>query len=587
MLASGKLLELFNSCAKAKNYSGSKAVMTALEIFKSKSIGLSGIVGFLDFYLNPKKYYCPFVKDTSSLENIIEASRDLTELPRRLEDFTAISNEYIIPKDLLDGMKNASTYHSSFKILDEMKNANNLISHQKISQSDKSEIERLLSASMDEYMTGMYKWQLGYDDASAQAIASSLEKFKKQVGSALDLEKVSLKLWIAYLEFLSKRDNQLSDKDKIILKNVSLKETDKLVKNISTRDIEILRPVLQRYVETKSEYLKNFLEFCANGSTQKVIDAINIGIDVNVKDTDGDTALMRAVDYGHTEIVNALLQAGAEVNAERTGTWNSVLSGNTALVTAVTHGNVEIVKALLNAGADPNTEDVDHIPVLMIATREKDNIGIVKALLDAGANVNASDRFGVTAMMHAAYDGDMEIVKALLNAGANANAGKTALLWAAKNGHGRIVNILLKAGAKYDRYKDGDVIDKCRTKTVKTLIEAIMAGDTITVNSLIDEGVDVNAKYDSKTALMYAVKSGRTEIVKTLIKAGADVNAKEGILFGSTTALMLAAETGNPETVNALLNAGANVSKKVLNYARKNKSLQGTDALKRLEQLVK
>ena len=152
MLVSGKLLELFNSCAEAKNDSSSKAVMTAIENFKSKSIGLSETASFLDFYLNPQKYYCPFVKDTSSLENIIEESQNLTELPRRLEDFTAVSNEYIIPKDLLCGMENAATYHSSLKTLDGMKNENHLLSHQSLSESERIDKERLASASMDEYI---------------------------------------------------------------------------------------------------------------------------------------------------------------------------------------------------------------------------------------------------------------------------------------------------------------------------------------------------------------------------------------------------------------------------------------------------
>ena len=448
--------------------------MTALENFNSKSMGFSEIVGFLDFYLNPQKYYCPFVKDTSSLENIIEASQDLTELPRCLEDFTAVSNEYIIPKDLLYGMENASTYHSSLKTLDEMKRENHLISHQKISQADKSEIERLVSASMNEYMLGVYKWQWGYDEDLIKAMNSSLDEFRTRVSSASGLEKVSLELWIAYLEFLLKRDNSLSDEDKLVLKNISLKGTETLAKSISTRDTAPLRPVLQRYEEAKSEYLKHFLEFCENGSTQKVIDAINIGIDVNVKDTGGDTALMRAARYGYTAIVNALLNAGADVNFES--------SRGSALMFAAEYGHIEIVNALLKVGAEVNAKDYYGETALMKAALHG-HTEVADSLIKAGAKVKSWSK-GDTALREAAEKGHTEIVKALLKAGADVNAkdniGMTALMLAARYGHTEVAEVLLKHGA----------------------------------------AVNAKDKYD-ETAFLYAKHHGYTETANLLRKYGA------------------------------------------------------------------
>lgn len=59
--------------------------------------------------------------------------------------------------------------------------------------------------------------------------------------------------------------------------------------------------------------------------------------------------------------------------------------------------NNEIVKALIQAGADVNATTHTGQTVLMIAVREND-INSVKLLIQAGADVNAKDVFGETAL---------------------------------------------------------------------------------------------------------------------------------------------------------------------------------------------
>jgi Ankyrin repeats (3 copies) len=72
-------------------------------------------------------------------------------------------------------------------------------------------------------------------------------------------------------------------------------------------------------------------------------------------------------------------------------------------------------------------------------------------LLDQGANVNAGDRTGVTALMRAAYHGQVPMVQALIARGADVNAtdrsGLTALMMAKHAGHKEIVDALLALGA--------------------------------------------------------------------------------------------------------------------------------------------
>ncbi len=65
---------------------------------------------------------------------------------------------------------------------------------------------------------------------------------------------------------------------------------------------------------------------------------------MNAKDEDGLTALIYAVSMGHVEVVQQLLQAGADVNAKEK-------EGRTALTLAKEKGHKEVIKMLKKAGA--------------------------------------------------------------------------------------------------------------------------------------------------------------------------------------------------------------------------------------------
>ncbi len=114
------------------------------------------------------------------------------------------------------------------------------------------------------------------------------------------------------------------------------------------------------------------------------------------------------------------------------------------------------MKLLLSRGANP---DVQMAPEsgspgwtpLMIAAAERHS-ETVAILLAAGADVNKRNRLGRTALMFAAFYGDVRIAKALLDHGADVDAvdGETsrpALAAAAMNGHLEVVRLLLDKGA--------------------------------------------------------------------------------------------------------------------------------------------
>lgn len=79
---------------------------------------------------------------------------------------------------------------------------------------------------------------------------------------------------------------------------------------------------------------------------------------------------------------------------------------------------------------------------------------IVGELLKAGADVDSMDAEGVTALMEAAWKGDVEVAEMLIDTGADLdvkdNNGCTALWLASREGHRKVVELLIDKGADLD-----------------------------------------------------------------------------------------------------------------------------------------
>jgi hypothetical protein len=93
---------------------------------------------------------------------------------------------------------------------------------------------------------------------------------------------------------------------------------------------------------------------------------------------------------GHTDIVQALLTNGADVNAQMN-------NGVTALMEAATNGHTVTAQALLKKGADVNAKDDTGTSPLMSAAFYG-HVETAQALLAAGADVNARNNWGKTAL---------------------------------------------------------------------------------------------------------------------------------------------------------------------------------------------
>ena len=266
--------------------------------------------------------------------------------------------------------------------------------------------------------------------------------------------------------------------------------------------------------------------------TQMVTSMLAQGIDPNIRDEEGYTAIMRAARNGHTAIVQALLTAGADVKAQTLGTRIGGYlggEGETPLMMAARWGHADIVQILLSAGADVHTKSGSGFTALQHAS-VFGNTGIVKILSDKGADVNVKDSGSGTALMTASLHGHVATVKLLLARGADVHAkdkeGETALLAAARSGAGPTLR---------------------HAQTSEVLLAA---------------GANINAKNnEGETALMAVAKNGYVPTAKVLLAHGADVNGRDVFLFGRSS-LMAAAYFGHAGMVEFLIANGADVNAK-------------------------
>jgi hypothetical protein len=154
---------------------------------------------------------------------------------------------------------------------------------------------------------------------------------------------------------------------------------------------------------------------------------------------DLDSLLIGASAGGHLDVVDILLQVGANVNA----TDND---GFAALMFASAKGHLNVVDRLLAAGAGVNVASNNGTTAL-IGASYKGHLNIVNRLIAAGVNVNAASNGGYTALIGASVEGHLDIVNRLLassdiDIGIFSKRGNTALDVARKKGHAEIVSAI-------------------------------------------------------------------------------------------------------------------------------------------------
>jgi ankyrin repeat protein len=132
-----------------------------------------------------------------------------------------------------------------------------------------------------------------------------------------------------------------------------------------------LAALLFTQTPSKQELNDQFFEAVRKGDAAAVTAALDKGADVNAKFRYGATALFKAAERGHKDVVAVLLARGADVKVKDT------FYGATAMTWSLNHNHLEVVRMLLEKNAD-DAEDV-----LMTGVREN-NDELVKMALERG-----------------------------------------------------------------------------------------------------------------------------------------------------------------------------------------------------------
>jgi ankyrin repeat protein len=299
--------------------------------------------------------------------------------------------------------------------------------------------------------------------------------------------------------------------------------------------------------------------------TQLLIEKMNlIQPEVNMLDSDGNTALMRAVKAEDIDSVEAEIALGVDASIRD-------VHGDSPLTHAVYHDLESIISLLRQSGSERIATDIQNGDEQLVTAAESGAMGTILDLLDAGVSIETENSDGDTALT-AAAGGHPGVLKVLAKLGANLshrnNKGKTSYMIASEANRVAIIEALDEIRAPVDEHDDGDDLVAVDAD-IDELISAVLSGDISMVRQQLAAGVDVNCENDEgRTALIYALAAlgrrdiGRREerdqeqILFMLIDAGVDPKK------GSVPSLLIAAQMRKLHIVNALIRLGAEVDVK-------------------------
>ncbi|MEE9443648.1 MAG: ankyrin repeat domain-containing protein [candidate division Zixibacteria bacterium] len=230
--------------------------------------------------------------------------------------------------------------------------------------------------------------------------------------------------------------------------------TNDILEASRSGDLELVQTTLDRDTTTigiRNDRGSTALHFAAeNGHLQIVELLLDRGADLEAIDVDGDTPLMGAAIRGHSEIFKMLLSRGADVDILN-------INENGVLHYAAMGGSVEIVDLLLDRGQNINTQVAQNqggfTPLIMAVFRNKQEV--VKFLLEKGADIEISDSYGRTPLSIAVQENKQELVKFLLDKGADIENldcyAYTPLYLARATGNVDMVQLLLDNGANENK----------------------------------------------------------------------------------------------------------------------------------------
>ncbi len=291
---------------------------------------------------------------------------------------------------------------------------------------------------------------------------------------------------------------------------------------------------------------------------------------IDAKFVNGHNVLTRAIKNGHKALVNKLISLGANKNSKNSK------SNRTAISYVAEKGDLEMLK--LFKGADINLADSDGLTPLIFAA-QNGNIEVFKELIKLGAKLNPN---GPQVKFSDQIDGDKKeeietIIKYIIlfetcefavveEFKEDLYKMKPDLLDIFFNQEKSIVTntiYILISGNKIKIFQelinfmshkkiDLDQVDNFLEKPI--ISDAVEKGRIDFVRVLLEKGAKVNYDLDKmkKTPLIYAIASKNIEMIILLMENGADISK---VLRGVGDNIMLVSGLTEDENIKKLITA--------------------------------
>lgn len=307
------------------------------------------------------------------------------------------------------------------------------------------------------------------------------------------------------------------------------------------------------------------------GKKEVVAAILDTGAQINATTDGHQTPLDMALKLGHNAIAEFLQSKGARAGAALSlhpavaagdikavrkhvaagANINEVINGELPLGIAFSYHHWDVANFLLNRKSDVTATQQGYETPLHIAAAKGAPEDLLKKLLKLGAHIDAVDEYRWTPLCHAAEAGDIEMVNWLLDHGADIafgnEKGTTPVSCALRENHDELAAYLIDRGGK------------------STFNQAVQCNHLARARQKLSAGADANHQEDTNcySPLEVAIGNDSTEMAALLLEFGADPNQQDSSfqgehgMLGGNTSLHEAVYKGSAKMVKLLLAHGA------------------------------